>query len=266
MVQQARERTADYRWRDQLSIASIARRGSNLAAAPFNDRQAPDGNYASTTRMEVVWLGETGEVDEVADLVNHREAHMRMVGLTSIDHWSVKFEPEPWPGSGQIGPYASETAGKDRRHGPTRNPQRGDQVVVQWGLTDRSARPMGRSTGSGIGRIVQISQPLRSRRPGPAPGWRRRCRCTRCRPGGRGGRGRTSGSRGRAAAAASGTRAQRVVDQQPAGQRLADAEDHLDRLGRLEHPDGARQHAQHPGLGAAGRQLRRRRRSGKRQR
>ena len=44
---------------------------------------------------------------------------------------------------------------------------------------------------------------------------------------------------------------QRVVDQEPADQRLADAGDQLDRLGRLDDADDARQHAEHAAFGAA---------------
>ena len=45
--------------------------------------------------------------------------------------------------------------------------------------------------------------------------------------------------------------AQRVMDEQPAGQRLTDAEEQLDRLGGLDRADGRAQHAEHPALGAA---------------
>src|SRR5690606_13988568 len=47
--------------------------------------------------------------------------------------------------------------------------------------------------------------------------------------------------------------AERIEMQQPPGQRLADAEDQLDRLGGLQQADHARQHAEHAGLGAVGR-------------
>ena len=52
---------------------------------------------------------------------------------------------------------------------------------------------------------------------------------------------------------------QRVVDQEAADQRLADAGDQLDRLGRLDHADDARQHAEHAAFGAARHQPGRRR-------
>ena len=52
---------------------------------------------------------------------------------------------------------------------------------------------------------------------------------------------------------------QRVVDHEAADQRLADAEDDLHRLGRLDHADDAGQHAEHAALGAARDQPRRRR-------
>src|SRR3990172_4442911 len=45
--------------------------------------------------------------------------------------------------------------------------------------------------------------------------------------------------------------AQRVVEQQPPGERLPDAEQDLDRLRRLDDTDDARQHPQHATLGAA---------------
>src|SRR5438105_14058674 len=44
---------------------------------------------------------------------------------------------------------------------------------------------------------------------------------------------------------------QRVVDQEAADQRLADAENQLDRFSRLDHADDARQHAKHSALRAA---------------
>src|SRR3954469_6283481 len=43
---------------------------------------------------------------------------------------------------------------------------------------------------------------------------------------------------------------ERVVDQEPAGEARADAEDELDRLGRLEGTHHARQDTEHPALGA----------------
>ena len=52
---------------------------------------------------------------------------------------------------------------------------------------------------------------------------------------------------------------QRVVDQEPADQRLAGAEDQLDRLGRLDRADDAGQHAEHAAFGAARHQSGRRR-------
>src|SRR5690606_21810310 len=53
--------------------------------------------------------------------------------------------------------------------------------------------------------------------------------------------------------------AQRVELQQAPAQRLADAQQQLDRLVGLQQADDARQHTQHAGLGAVGRELRRRR-------
>ena len=44
---------------------------------------------------------------------------------------------------------------------------------------------------------------------------------------------------------------QRVVNQEPADERLADAHDQLDRFGRLNRADDAGQHAKHAALGAA---------------
>ena len=52
---------------------------------------------------------------------------------------------------------------------------------------------------------------------------------------------------------------ERVVGQQPALQGVADAEQDLDRLDGLDRPDDAGQHPEHAGLGAARRQLGRRR-------
>ena len=43
---------------------------------------------------------------------------------------------------------------------------------------------------------------------------------------------------------------QRVVDHQPADQRLADAGEQLDRLGDLDRADRRAQHAEHAALGA----------------
>ena len=53
---------------------------------------------------------------------------------------------------------------------------------------------------------------------------------------------------------------ERVEVEQPADQRVADAERELQRLVRLQRPDDARQHAEHAALGARRRELRRRRR------
>ena len=52
---------------------------------------------------------------------------------------------------------------------------------------------------------------------------------------------------------------QRVEQQQPADERLARAEDQLDRLGRLNRADDAGQHAEHAAFGAARHEARRRR-------
>src|SRR5579884_3116546 len=54
-------------------------------------------------------------------------------------------------------------------------------------------------------------------------------------------------------------RRERVEEEQPADQRLADPERQLERLVRLQRADDARQHAEHAALGARRRQLRRRR-------
>ena len=48
---------------------------------------------------------------------------------------------------------------------------------------------------------------------------------------------------------------ERVVGEQPAGERVAETEDQLDRLERLDRADDAGQHAEHTGLGARRRQL-----------
>ena len=52
---------------------------------------------------------------------------------------------------------------------------------------------------------------------------------------------------------------ERVVNQEPSHERLADAHDELDRFGRLNRADDAGQHAQDPSLGAARHQSGRRR-------
>ena len=52
---------------------------------------------------------------------------------------------------------------------------------------------------------------------------------------------------------------ERVEQQQPADERLADLRGQLDRLVRLQRADDPRQHAEHAALGARRRQLRRRR-------
>src|SRR5206468_8093955 len=53
--------------------------------------------------------------------------------------------------------------------------------------------------------------------------------------------------------------AEGVVGQEPADQRLADAKQHLDGLGRLHHSDHAWEHAQDAGLASGGHEARRRR-------
>src|SRR5205814_5281439 len=53
-------------------------------------------------------------------------------------------------------------------------------------------------------------------------------------------------------------RRQRVEEQQPADQRLADPERELERLARLQRADHARQRAEHAALGARRRELGRR--------
>jgi hypothetical protein len=52
---------------------------------------------------------------------------------------------------------------------------------------------------------------------------------------------------------------ERVEDEESADERLAGADDELDRLGRLDAPDHAREHAEHASFGAAGNEARRRR-------
>src|SRR5581483_9151760 len=52
---------------------------------------------------------------------------------------------------------------------------------------------------------------------------------------------------------------ERVEEEQPAGERLADPERELDRLVRLQRADDAGQHAEHAALGAARSELWRRR-------
>ena len=52
---------------------------------------------------------------------------------------------------------------------------------------------------------------------------------------------------------------ERVEEQQPADERVADPERELQRLGRLDRADHARQHAEHAALGAARGELGRRR-------
>ena len=52
---------------------------------------------------------------------------------------------------------------------------------------------------------------------------------------------------------------ERVVEEQAADQRLADPEHELERLRALDRADHARQDAEHAALGAARRELRRRR-------
>ena len=52
---------------------------------------------------------------------------------------------------------------------------------------------------------------------------------------------------------------ERVDEQQPAGERLADSDDQLDRFRRLNRPHQTRQHAQHAALGTARHQAGRRR-------
>ena len=52
---------------------------------------------------------------------------------------------------------------------------------------------------------------------------------------------------------------QRVVEEQASDERLADPEHQLERLGALDRADHAREDAEHPALGAARRELGRRR-------
>ena len=54
-------------------------------------------------------------------------------------------------------------------------------------------------------------------------------------------------------------RGERIVDQQPSGEALPDAEDFLEYLGRLQRADHADDGAEHADLGAVGHRARRRR-------